>query len=345
MQIDKNNEVQHSGIIGKAKDWVKGNITGKAAANGGADTPLISEIDDYSGPSSKKMPGIGTCTKAGATLGGAVGGAGGMIYGYAKLKTDGKPEIGPEVVTDILSPKLVGQQDTVTGSAGSYSHHITPVIVDEKVGTYTKPQVIYHSSADPVIGGVAGLVGGTIIGGVVGLVTGVILKIVGAVSGHGEKIAEKDTAENKGEKKSGRSLGGTLGVLGGAAAGAAGGLYLADKTNAVKESYRSNITYRGPVYQTDLIGYTDMDTTNARSEPYTWPPEGQGQAIRRDVAQIAPDGSPKLQPLVENSTVGFQDPMLDKIFLVGLGGIVGAMGAIAINTIIRVVTGGEKAHK
>ncbi|MFH0802566.1 MAG: hypothetical protein V2A78_09325 [bacterium] len=355
MQIDKSNEIQHSGIIGKAKDWVKSNITGKATAEVGEEKTLLSEVDDYSGQTSRKLPGIGTCTKAGATLGGAVGGATGLLTRYSNLKTDGKPEIGPGVVHDILDPKLVGQQDTVTPSGNDFRHVIKPVIVEEKIGTYTSPQVTYKKDIDVATGGILGIVGGTIIGGAVGLVTGVVLKIIGAVGGHGEKI--ESPPENKGEEKSGRGLGGTLGVLGGAAAGAAGGLYLAEKTREIKDAYAPTIPYQSPVYKHEIVGYTNMDFTSSSSKPLPSAPAAQFEPgppgsppaenlpIYRPVPQRNPDGSIKLEELYERPTSGIQNPVMDKIFMAGLGGIIGAMGAIAINTIVRVVTGGEKSHK
>lgn len=352
MQIDKSNELQHSGIIGKAKDWVKSNVTGKAAVEGAAESSLLSEVDDYSGSSSKKMPGIGTCTKIGATLGGAVGGAGGMLGGYADLKANGQPEIKPGPAIDILDPKLVGQLDTVSPSGGGYRHKITPVIVEEKVGTYTKSEVTYKRD-DPFFQGLVGLVGGTVVGGVIGLVTGVILKIVG---GRGEKGAEQKVPdENKDVEKKGRSVGGTLGVVGGAVAGAAGGLYLAEKTIAVKDAYAPDIFYQSPVYKPEVIGYTNMDHTSNDPKPFPsapaseiemGPPGDPGSPnlkIYAKVPQRNPDGSLKFEQLWEKPTGGFDNPLFDRVLLTGLGGLAGAMGAIAIKTIIRVVTGGEKA--
>jgi hypothetical protein len=348
MQIDKSGEVQHKGLIGGAKAWVKGNITGQKENEGAAEQSLITEVDDYSGPASKKLPGIGTCAKAGAALGGAVGGAGGMLYGYSKLKTDGKPEILPGTPVDIKKPVLIGQKDTVSAQGGgNYYHSIDPLIAEEKVGTIPgKPEVVYHSD-DPVGQGVLGLVGGTIIGGVVGLITGVILKIVGAVGGRGEKNApeQKPKADGTEETKKGRSVGGTLAVVGGAAAGAAGGLYLAEKTIAVKDAYAPTITYEAPVYKTELLGYTDMDVTNKRAEPYPSTPEWQGEAVYRDVPQMNPDGTVKTMTQTEKPLSGVSVPMIDRIAMAGLGGIAGALGGIAVNTIFRVIAGEGKAHK
>jgi len=287
-----------TGIMSKAKAWIKTNITGDKAEVSSA------SISDYQDK-----------TALYAGLGAAAGGAAGTVVGaYAGYK-----DAQSDVVTkgfnnhDISDSKLTGydhrieedghyERDLVGYEPGHYEdyikgyddngkpiygerwvegdpiykdrwvvdgywHRFSADIDNKKVGEYKTPTYEHESKFDPLTGGLVGLIGGSVVGGALGLGYGLVQKALHSKeSGASVKVADADEKKTKkadaktAKADEGLDFTGKAAIAGGAI-GAAGGAAAGYAAGRMQEAaaQRSVETWNVPVTERKLLGYIPSD--------------------------------------------------------------------------------------
>lgn len=170
----KDKASESSGLLNKAKAWVKTNIAGETKLS----ETSRSKVDADYGDKEALMVGIG------AAGGAAVGTAVGVAAGIAESNVTSKEWV-PHNIED---KKLVGYNHYVQENVhydedegwvvDGYWHRFVPDIDFKKVGEYQTPEYKHSSWLNPLTGGLVGLVGGTVVGGALGFVVSVINKAV-----------------------------------------------------------------------------------------------------------------------------------------------------------------------